>query len=94
MMRIKNKKKKNQKSEDGEIYVKNAKIYDMYPNGWNKIKTQAKEDGVRLGLWVNAKVSLEDLKWNFDQGGFKSYKIDFVNAKDFVSLTEIMNKVH
>ena len=93
MMRIKNKKKKNQKSEDGEIYVKNAKIYDMYPNGWGKIKTQAKKDGVRLGLWVNAKVSLEDLKWNFDQGGFKSYKIDFVNAKDFVSLTEIMNKV-
>ncbi|WDE97570.1 hypothetical protein PQO03_17220 [Lentisphaera profundi] len=93
MMRQKNKKKKNQKSEDGEVYLKNAKVYEMYPNGWSTIKAQAKKDDIRLGLWAHARVPLEDLKWNFDQGGFKSYKIDFVNARDFTNLNEIMTKV-
>jgi hypothetical protein len=84
---------KKKKSEDGEAYAKNAKIYDMYPKGWAKIKQQAKTDGIRLGLWAHARIPLVDLKWNFDNGGFKSYKIDFVNAKDFVNLDAIMSKV-
>ncbi|NQZ57005.1 MAG: hypothetical protein HRT88_05990 [Lentisphaeraceae bacterium] len=85
--------KKKKGAGDGEVYNKNTKKYDMYPEGWKNIRSYAKKEDVKLGLWCHARVPLKDLKWNFDQGGFKSYKIDFVNAKNFNNLKRLMNKV-
>ena len=84
---------KKKDSEDGEKYAKNAKVYDMYPQGWGKIKQHAKDQNIRLGLWAHARIPLEDLKWNFDEAGFKSYKIDFVNASNFTNLNNIVDKI-
>ena len=78
---------------DGETYDKNAKAYTMYPEGWKNVKKEAKEKGVRLGLWCNSNVPLEDLKWNFTAGDFRSYKLDFIYLRNFNQVEQLMDKV-
>lgn len=87
-------KNKNQKkSEDGEVQLASGERVPMYPEGWKNVKAHAAEKGLRLGLWVHSKIPLEDLKWNFDNGGFKSYKVDFVSTRNFNQLDALMQKV-
>lgn len=85
--------KKKKKGEDGEVQEASAEKVPMYPDGWKNVKAYAGKKGLRLGLWVNAKIPLEDLTWNFDHGGFKSYKVDFVSTPNFAELDELMQKV-
>ncbi len=65
----------------------------MYPDGWGPIRQYAQEKSIRLGLWCHNVVPLEDLKWNFDQGGFRFFKIDFVSAYNFEELNKLMGKM-
>ena len=49
-----------------------------YGDGWARIKAEADRCGVRLGLWVAIRnANLDDLKWDLDQLGFISWKVDF-----------------
>lgn len=49
-----------------------------YTNGWKDIKAIADKNGVRMGLWVTAKLSTtEELNKNIDELGFVSWKSDF-----------------
>ncbi|WP_157280398.1 hypothetical protein [Pedobacter borealis] len=49
-----------------------------YTNGWKDIKDAADKNGVRMGLWVTAKLSTtEELNKNIDELGFISWKSDF-----------------
>lgn len=49
-----------------------------YANGWKDIKAIADANGVRMGLWVTAKLSTtEELNKNIDELGFVSWKADF-----------------
>lgn len=49
-----------------------------YKNGWKDIKAATDKNGLRLGLWVTAKLStVEELNKNVDELGFISWKADF-----------------
>ncbi|MCG6189377.1 alpha-amylase family protein [Maribellus maritimus] len=51
--------------------------YDIYPDGFGKVRETAKEKGIRLGLWNAWTAPLNTLKANYDAGDFKSFKLDF-----------------
>lgn len=64
-----------------------------YPEGWVNVIRRAREKGVVLGLWAaGQRISLEDLLWNYDQGGFRYYKLDFLNLDTRAALEETMQK--
>ncbi len=65
----------------------------VYPQGWTNVRKAAKEAGVTLGLWAAAEpVSLEELKWNYEHGGFLSYKLDFANLSDRERIGNMIGK--
>ncbi len=67
---------------------------ERYPDGWARVRARAAERGVGMGLWAAAQpISLEDLKWNFDTGGFGYYKLDFANLNNHEAIEELMAKV-
>jgi hypothetical protein len=66
---------------------------EVYPQGWTNVRKAAKEAGVTLGLWAAAEpVSLDELKWNYEHGGFLSYKLDFASLSDRSRIESIMGK--
>ncbi len=79
----------------GSDYDSWKPVEERYPNGWGKIRQTARENNVILGLWAaGERISLEDLKFNFDQGGFNYYKLDFINLKNYDEMEELITKVH
>ncbi|MCF7567043.1 hypothetical protein L3X37_01520 [Sabulilitoribacter arenilitoris] len=59
-----------------EITTKDDK-YKVYPEGWKNVKNSAEKKSIKLGLWAAWKIPLEDLKRNYNEGGFLYYKLDF-----------------
>ncbi len=51
--------------------------YDVYPNGFGNVREQAKNAGISLGLWHAWTAPIAALKTNFNNGGFKAFKLDF-----------------
>jgi len=75
---------------DLEWHVRN----DWYPEGWKNVVIKSKETGVRLGLWGAAQpITLNALKWNYDHGGFVTYKLDFADLGSHQRMNELMKKV-
>lgn len=67
---------------------------ETYPDGWKNVKARAEEKGVRMGLWaISEQISLEELKWNYDQVGFWTWKLDFANLKDVEGIERNISKV-
>ena len=64
-----------------------------YPEGWKNVRQFAKEQNIKLGLWAMDRISLKDLKWNYNQGGFEYYKLDFIDIKNYSQLELLINKV-
>ncbi|WP_321290665.1 hypothetical protein [uncultured Sunxiuqinia sp.] len=58
--------------------------YDVYPTGFGKVREKAKDAGIKLGLWNAWTAPLSTLKTNYDNGDFKSFKLDFafLNKKE------------
>ncbi len=56
---------------------------DWYPNGWKTVRAAAAAKNLRLGLWTAARAELDDLKRNYDQGGFETWKYDFASIKNY-----------
>ncbi|MEO6838728.1 MAG: hypothetical protein ABI185_10105 [Ginsengibacter sp.] len=58
--------------------------YDAYPDGWNKVKQYATQKGIILGLWGLWTIPEKDLIWNYNQVGFKYYKLDgsYIDTKE------------
>ena len=54
---------------------------EKYPEGWETIVKPALENGLKLGLWFAWYASAEEIIDNMKQGGFRYFKIDFVNIK-------------
>ncbi len=78
-------------SEKGECWLPHK---SMYREGWSPVRKRAEELGVRLGLWCAAQpVSLEELKQNYEQGGFLQYKLDFAKLSNRNEIDELMGKV-
>ncbi len=64
----------------------------VYPNGWKKVRDTAAAKGMVLGLWAAWKISAADLIWNFDNGGFRYFKLDFANLKTMEDYDGLMGK--
>jgi hypothetical protein len=67
---------------------------ERYPEGWARVADRARQKGVTLGLWAPAQaIPLEDLKYNFDRGGFRYYKLDFARLGGRDEIDALMDKV-
>lgn len=80
-----------QKGRSQESDAKEREWYprdDWYPNGWKTVRKTAAAKSLRLGLWTAARVDLGDLKRNYDQGGFVTWKYDFASIKNYDNLYE------
>lgn len=55
--------------------------YVIYPNGFGKVREKAKEKGIRLGLWNAWTAPLNTLETNYNDGDFKSFKLDFARLE-------------
>ena len=66
---------------------------DVYPEGWKNVKRKADKLGVKLALWAAGyQISLEELKWNYDQAGFFTWKLDFGLPKSYKGLNTMLQK--
>ena len=61
-------------THDGQV-VKG--IYEVYPEGFGKVRARAEELGMKLGLWHAWRAPLASIKANYDDGNFKAFKLDF-----------------
>ncbi len=67
---------------------------DWYPEGWKRVVAKSDETGVKLGLWAAAQpITLEALKWNYDQAGFVTYKLDFADLGTHRQMDDLMKKI-
>jgi hypothetical protein len=67
--------------------------YPNYPDGWNNIKKAADEVNLRMGLWGAWQIPYEDLVWNYENGGFTSYKLDFARLNNYDKLSSFITKI-
>ncbi|WP_017445889.1 alpha-galactosidase [Gayadomonas joobiniege] len=65
---------------------------DWYPQGWKNVVAQAKKYQIQLGIWHAAKAPLKDLKHNFDQAKFTTWKLDFANLSKYEGAYNYLNK--
>jgi hypothetical protein len=63
-----------------------------FPHGWKKVRTAAEKQGVILGIWHAWTAPVERIMENFDRGGFRYFKIDFVNIRFRHQLETLMDK--
>ncbi|WP_372808264.1 alpha-galactosidase [Pontiella sp.] len=56
---------------------------DWYPNGWATVREAALKKKLKLGLWTAAYAELDDLKRNYDDGGFVTWKYDFASMGNY-----------
>jgi hypothetical protein len=78
-----------QKGRSMEADAKTHEWYpreDWYPNGWSTLRKAAAEKGIQLGLWTAYTAKLEDLKRNFDEAGFVTWKYDFTHIDNYENL--------
>ncbi len=67
---------------------------EKYPEGWKNVKAKAEECGVGLSLWAPATaISEEELVENFEEVGFKQFKLDFAVLKSRDEIDDLMIKV-
>ncbi len=76
----------------GDTAMETKETYPVYPEGWKHVKQAAKDAGIRLGLWAAWTISAEDLIWNYDNGGFLSYKLDFAHLDTMDQFETLMGK--
>jgi hypothetical protein len=66
--------------------------YPIYPEGWENVKKKAKKLNVKLGLWAAWTIPLDKLKYNYDQGRFNAFKLDFANLNAIEKRDNLMGK--
>jgi len=67
---------------------------ESYPQGWQAVREHARELGVKLGLWAAAEpISLTELQANFQEGGFRQFKLDFADLRQRTAIDALMHKV-
>ncbi len=80
---------------------------DWYPKGWSDVVARATQRHIKLGLWLAANAPLSALQWNYRQGHFRDWKLDFANlstydlaesclakARNFIDYTHHKVRVH
>ncbi|VGO15657.1 hypothetical protein PDESU_04242 [Pontiella desulfatans] len=66
---------------------------DWYPDGWENVRQAAAKQNLKLGLWTAAYAELDDLKRNYDDGGFVTWKYDFAHIGNYSDLYGHWNKL-
>ncbi|WP_372797184.1 alpha-galactosidase [Pontiella sp.] len=66
---------------------------DWYPDGWKNVVDAAASKNVKLGLWTAARAGLDDLKLNYDEAGFVTWKYDFAHIKNYSDLYRHWSKL-
>ncbi len=66
----------------------------IYPDGWTRVRRHARRKGVELGLWAGAQwISREEMIENWNAGGFRQWKLDFANLREYADLRELVRKM-
>ena len=66
----------------------------LYPDGWKNVVAHAKNKNLKLGLWGAAmKITSEALKYNFETGGFVTFKLDFANLSTHDKIDDLIAKI-
>jgi len=73
-------------------YFDTARKYPAYPEGWKNVREAAAKAGLELGLWSAEQCPLKDLVYNYDQGDFRFFKIDFLHMNDRARIDEKTDK--
>jgi hypothetical protein len=67
---------------------------EAYPEGWKRVRDRAEAKGIKLGLWTVAEsISLDEMKWNYDQAGFWTWKLDFAHFSNPARIKRNISKV-
>ncbi len=67
---------------------------ERFPEGWIKIREEAEKADVNLHLWLpGARVSLEQIIRNVEEGGFTGLKVDFLNFLNREDLESVVEKI-
>ena len=66
--------------------------YDVYPDGFGKVREKANKKGISLGLWNAWTAPLNTLESNYDEGDFKSFKLDFAKLYEKEALDNLYYK--
>jgi hypothetical protein len=67
---------------------------EWYPTGWGNVVQRAKEKNIRLGLWGAAMpITLEALKYNYDNAKFTTYKLDFADLSTHDKIDKTISKI-
>jgi len=65
-----------------------------YPTGWKNVVERAKSQNVKLGLWGAAMpITAEALRYNYDNAGFTTFKLDFANLSTHDKIDETIGKI-
>lgn len=48
-----------------------------FPDAWKSVCKKARDNNVELGLWFPWDTPLEKILWNYKQGSFRRFKLDF-----------------
>ena len=68
------------------------KTYDVYPDGFGKVRDAAREAGIKLGLWHASRAPLDAIKTNMENGSFKAFKLDFAHCGTKDQLDKLYHK--
>jgi hypothetical protein len=67
---------------------------EWYPTGWGNVVERAKEKKIKLGLWGAAMpITPEALRYNYENGGFVTYKLDFANLSTHDKIDKTIGKI-
>jgi hypothetical protein len=80
------------KQDSRKALIKLFGNYNVYPNGFAKVRRKAKEAGVTLGLWSAWSIPLDKLQLNYDAGNFKHFKLDFADLRNKREADELLGK--
>ena len=80
------------KRDDGIYPLYKSETYPVYPDGWGKVREYARQKGVKLGLWAAITISADDLIWNYEQGDFRYYKLDYAHLPTKGQVEDLMGK--
>jgi len=85
--------KENTLEPNDAVYgIYKSDTYPVYPEGWKNVREFAKSKGVTLGLWAANNISADDLIWNYENGDFRYYKIDFAHLTNMASYESLMGR--
>jgi len=71
----------------------NGTQYEVFPEGWENVRREAVKSNIKLGLWNVSWIPFDDLAYNYLNGDFRYYKLDFANLESYGSYQELISRV-